>query len=672
MNLKTLPVGRLLWILTLMSALVLISVEVFNSMTIRKLTSHLTDVGRTQLPAVRAMTLADMMHDGLRAVVYRSIIASQTNDQAELEVAFKEYQEFSENIAIHLGEIEKLGASDEVKEQTKEAIVKVNTYLQAGEKVLNLTAQGKTEAAIAQLADYQKVFESLEEELRVLGEKIEKEASTSVEASLAISEGAKFWALLIAVLGSAIGLLFSLWINKSITSRLSEVSGVLSLGSRGVAIAVTELSTASSNLSAAATQQSSTLEQTASAIHEISSMVKRSAELADDADHSSQQSKAKAQQGGSIIAEMMDSMRTINNKTGLLAEQMNESNQKLSSIVQVINEVADKTKVINEIVFQTKLLSFNASIEAARAGEHGKGFSVVAEEVGNLAQMSGSAAKEINSLLEQNLSNVKAIIEETKHKVESSLSSTKNAVSQGNETAERCGHVFRELVEASARVSDMVSSISQASAESSKGVEEISSALSELNSAVHINVSASNDCADASRKLEEQVVRLRESTSSLNLLANGQKMVQKFEWKESYALGVQKMDDEHKVLIERINTLVEAIESNDDLKTPFKDLSEYTDHHFSEEEKYMMSISYPELSAHKKIHSQLLSQVADYGEQISGGKVDGAELINFLNDWLLKHILGVDMKYAKFSRTWRGAMNPSSPKIPKEITRRAS
>lgn len=80
---------------------------------------------------------------------------------------------------------------------------------------------------------------------------------------------------------------------------------------------------------------------------------------------------------------------------------MKISNKKITEITKVISEVAAKTQVINEIVFKTKLLSFNASVEAARAGDQGRGFSVVAEEVGNLAKMSGDAAKEISNITEE-------------------------------------------------------------------------------------------------------------------------------------------------------------------------------------------------------------------------------------------------------------------------------
>lgn len=89
------------------------------------------------------------------------------------------------------------------------------------------------------------------------------------------------------------------------------------------------------------------------------------------------------------------------------------ANRGLQDLVLLIGKIREKTKVIDEIVFQTRLLSFNASVEAARAGEHGKGFAVVAEEVGSLAQMSGSAAKEISAILAEGVSKAESLTART-------------------------------------------------------------------------------------------------------------------------------------------------------------------------------------------------------------------------------------------------------------------
>lgn len=466
-------------------------------------------------------------------------------------------------------------------------------------------------------------------------------------ASIRLAQKLFYGVFIVALL--LVGLVAHL-VSKGISVTLSKVSNGLSVGSSEVGVAVTELSAASTDLSTSSQQQSAALQETSSAVEEISAMVKRSAELAKDADLSSQESKKKAEQGGKIVTQMIESMAAINQSTEAVAKQMVESNEKTASILKVIEEVGAKTKVINDIVFQTKLLSFNASVEAARAGDHGKGFAVVAEEVGNLAQMSGNAAKEINKLLGESISSVTNMVNETREKVEGTLTSARSAVNDGNQVARACEDVLKEIVDTSGSISRMVTSISEASAESARGVSEISTALHQLDDATNTNALAARSCAEASEKLNEQVIGLRGSAESLNLTVDGKFRIVGFEWKDIYALGVNKMDDEHKVLITKINALADALAAEKGVMNAFEALASYTVEHFSHEERYMESIAYPDLAAHKRIHARLLEQVGQYGETIRSGNANPSELMNFLNDWLLKHILGVDMKYARFSR----------------------
>lgn len=650
MSIRGWTIGKQIWVLAAISVLLLGSIEVYYNVVVRDLSTRLSDVGDRRMPAVRSMTLADMMHDGLRAVVYRALVSANTHDAAGLADALKEYEEFSADFHTHLDAIKKFNQDDAFNRQVETTSAKVENYIKSGKEVLDLTNQGKMDAALSKLAAFQVSFKELEGEMEALGEAITTDSDKAVKASREASGRAKYWGMVIALLGLGFALSAAFVISRNVKSRLTSVTGVLSAGSNSISIAVTELANASSDLSAASEDQASALAQTASAIDEISAMIKRSSELAVEADEASNQSKSRAEQGATIISEMTDSMRSIDERVEGLAHQMGDNNAKLTKIVQVINEVAQKTTVINEIVFQTKLLSFNASVEAARAGEYGKGFAVVAEEVGNLAEMSGTAAKEINGLLEQSVGFVKTVIEESKRNVDSSLMSTKQAVAGGRETAERCGQVFSEITEGAAQISQMVSSISQASSESSKGVEEISRALGDLNSAVQVNTKASRGCAEASKNLGHQVSELKDCAEDLSQLSLGRSVIQKFEWKDEYALGVNAMDDEHKVLIEKINALADAMATNSDLKKPFADLASYTHYHFNEEEQFMRSIGYPELPGHHEIHVRLLNQVAQHGKRIDAGDVNPGELMNFLNDWLLKHILGVDMKYARFSR----------------------
>jgi methyl-accepting chemotaxis protein len=88
----------------------------------------------------------------------------------------------------------------------------------------------------------------------------------------------------------------------------------------------------------------------------------------------------------------------------------------------------------------------------------------------------------------------------------------------------------------------------------------------------------------------------------------------------------------------------------------FEDLGAYVVKHFKDEEAFMESIGYAQLEPHKKIHAKLLEEVGAYAAALKSGTLDQRKLVSFLRNWLISHIMGVDMLYAKHaSKTHRQA-----------------
>lgn len=327
----------------------------------------------------------------------------------------------------------------------------------------------------------------------------------------------------------ALAVALSFWFSGRISKQLGLIAERLRNGSLGVTKTSQALSKQSIELSEASTEQAAAIQQTAASVDEVTAMIRKNSENALESQRVSEESRENAQQGQQAVNQMKESIHEIGSEIERISHQVVDGNKKIAEIVKVISEIDAKTKVINDIVFQTKLLSFNASVEAARAGEHGKGFAVVAEEVGNLARMSGTAAKEITDLLSSSIVHVDTIIDQTKTQVERIVQGAQNRAVAGQETAALCAESLEKILKSVQRVDVMVGEISVASKEQSQGVSEINKAMNQLDQTTQQNASVAQSSADASKELLSQSDALKSIVDELNRLLSGQSSTEKNE-----------------------------------------------------------------------------------------------------------------------------------------------
>jgi len=120
------------------------------------------------------------------------------------------------------------------------------------------------------------------------------------------------------------------------------------------------------------------------------------------------------------------------------------------------------------------------------------------------------------------------------------------------------------------------------------------------------------------------------------------------EWTSNYSVSVGEMDNQHKKLISLINSLHEAMKTGktkDIMGGILKELIDYTRTHFSEEEKYMQKINFAELDKQKEAHAAFIKKISEAQKGFNEGKAISIDLLNFLNKWLIEHIVNMDKKY---------------------------
>ncbi len=252
---------------------------------------------------------------------------------------------------------------------------------------------------------------------------------------------------------------------QAMQQQLAQTVQQVRLNAESVATASTQIAQGNQELSNRTEQQASALQQTASTMEELGGAVQHNAANSQQADRLAREASGVAQQGGEVVAQVVQTMHGINDSS---------------------RRIAEITGTIDGIAFQTNILALNAAVEAARAGEQGRGFAVVAGEVRTLAQRSAEAAREIKGLIGASVERIEA----------------------GSRQAEAAGQTMQQVVQAVQQVSAIVGEISTASQQQSGGVQQVGQAVNELDQGTQQNAALVEETAAAAQSLQQQAGEL--------------------------------------------------------------------------------------------------------------------------------------------------------------------
>jgi methyl-accepting chemotaxis protein len=240
--------------------------------------------------------------------------------------------------------------------------------------------------------------------------------------------------------------------------KIQETIRQVSATTDQMASAAEELSSVANETRASVQRQGSETDQIASAIHEMVATIQQISGNANDVESSASDADRMAREGGKTIASAQQAVHQ-------LADEIQASATTISSLAERSDNIQQVLDVIHAVTAQTNLLALNAAIEAARAGEHGRGFSVVADEVRQLARRSAESADQIREMIDGFVTESRAAVERMNQSRERSA-----------ETIERISHAAQALatIETSVgQIHDQVTQIATASEQQSQVAEEI-------------------------------------------------------------------------------------------------------------------------------------------------------------------------------------------------------